>query len=188
MTLAFFVEGRSEKVTLPILVRKASPEHERLLFRQVPRGDMFAARKMEAYIRALLAHHRDVRKILVCVDAECTPYAELKPRTEAIERELHAKGFPVRYILVVHSLEGWLASDSEAMAKFLGKAGIPKGYPRDWDAVCRPAELLARLIARSGKSFHKIRDGPRLAELVSIQRLVATSPSFARFVESLRDP
>ena len=62
MSLGLFVEGQSDKDTLPILIRKIGYRGA-VRCRVVDRGSMLSAERMEPYVRSLLKQHPDLNRI-----------------------------------------------------------------------------------------------------------------------------
>ncbi|MBM4465080.1 MAG: DUF4276 family protein [Chloroflexi bacterium] len=139
-------------------------------------------------MEALLKQHQDIEKVIVCVDSECTDPAEIQREVSKVERELSRVGLPVvpRYVVVVHALEGWLATDSEAVRQVLGR-GAEVRIERNLEEICKPSELLEDIFAQHGKNFLKARDDPLLAEYVDPEEIAEHSPSFRRFCQLVKD-
>ena len=137
VTLGIFVEGPSDKTTIPILIRKLGYRagiHPRV----VRQGDMLNVREMSNQVTALMASHSRIQRILVFIDSEGVEPAETLRTCRPIVRHLSGQtgGIPVEYIVVDHSLEGWLACDVEALRVVLGRdaqirlRGNPEDDPR----------------------------------------------------------
>jgi len=124
-----------------------------------------------------LKQHQDVEKVIICVDSECTGPGEI---WEEVERELNEMGLPVRYAVVVHALEGWLAADPRALEQVLG---IQVCVEQNLEEVCKPAELLEDIFAQHGKSFQKTRHGPQIARYADPVEIARHSSSFRRFCQ-----
>jgi hypothetical protein len=54
--------------------------------------------------------------------------------------------------------------------------------------VCKPKELLETVFKKANKEFDYMRDDPRLAQEIDIERLCQSSPSFCKFREAIEDP
>jgi len=186
MSLGLFVEGKSDKDALPKLIRKLFLDPSpRIVPRTIHRGEMFSPQKVRLYLEALLNQHQDIEKVIVCVDSECTDPEEIWEEASKAERELNEMSFPVKYAVVVHALEGWLAADSEALGRVLGRQVRIR---RNLEEVCKPAEFLADVFARHGKDFQKTRHDPLIAGYADPRKVAERSPSFQRFCEMVRDP
>ncbi|MFQ6057731.1 MAG: DUF4276 family protein [Anaerolineae bacterium] len=187
--MALFVEGKSDKDAIPELVRRFLSASPGIICRIVRRGDMFNSAKIKAHLGPLLKGHPDVSKVIVCVDSECTDPAEIREEASRIEQELNRMSLPVvpRYVVVVHALEGWLAADSEALEKVLGK-GIRVRIEQSLEKVCKPAELLEDIFARHGKNFRKTVHDPLIAEHADPKKIARQSSSFQQFLEIVEDP
>jgi len=188
MSIALFVEGKSDKDTIPELIRKLLGTSPRIIPRTIHRGEMFKSEKVKPYVEALLKQHQDVTKVIVCVDSECTDPEEIQREVSKVERELSKMGLPVvpRYAVVVHALEGWLAADSEALRQVLGR-GAEVRIEQNLEEICRPAELLEDIFAQHGKNFLKFRDDPLLAEHVNPEEIAKRCSSFQRFCQLVKD-
>lgn len=156
MSIGLFVEGKSDKETIPKLIRKLFDTPPKIIPRTIHRGEMFKTEKVRPYLEALLKEHQDVEKVIVCVDSECTDSAEIQREVSKVEQELSKMGLPVvpRYAVVVHALEGWLAADSEALRQVLGR-GAEVRIEQNLEETCRPAELLEDIFAHTGKASRR---------------------------------
>ena len=186
MTLGVFVEGQSDRTTIPILIRKIG--YQAGIHRRVVRqGDMLDLTEMSNQINSLLRTQSRVRRILVMIDSEGEDPSSTERRTTNISRELNrvARPVPVDYIVVDHSLEGWLACDVEALRAVLGRNARVRirGNPEN---NLRPATVLERVFRDNGRDFRKTVHNPRIAELVTIQTIAEKSPTFTRLVSVLR--
>jgi len=186
MSIGLFVEGKSDRDTIPKLIRKLFDTPPKIVPRAIHRGEMFKSEKVRPYVEALLKQHQDVEKVIVCVDSECTDPAEIREEVSKVERELSEIGLPVRYAVVVRALEGWLATDPEAVRRVLGR-GAEVHIERSLEEICRPAELLEGIFAQHGKNFLKFRDDPLLAEHVNPEEIAKRSSSFRQFCQLVKD-
>lgn len=186
MSIGLFVEGKSDKDTIPALIRNFLDPSPRIICRRIPRGDMFNSEKIKAYLVPLLKQHPDVTKVVVCADSECTDPAEIEEKTARIEHELERQGLAIvpRYAVVVHALEGWLAADSKALERVLG---TQVRVERSLEEVCKPAELLRDIFAQHGKSFQKTRHDPQIARYADPEEIAQRSPSFRQFCQMVKD-
>ena len=186
MSLGIFVEGQSDRTTIPILIRKAGYAGG-IQTRIVHRGDMLDIAEVSRHVDALLSLHRDVDKILVFIDWEGVDPARTQRDTRGAASRLNriAGGVPLRYIVVDHSLEGWLACDTDALKAVLGRdakihtGGNPENH-------LRPAETMSRIFRDNGRDFSKTRHNPRIAEAVTVERIADKSPTFRRLLRTLR--
>jgi hypothetical protein len=187
MSIGLFVEGKSDKDTIPRLIRKFLDTPLKIIPRTIHRGEMFKSEKVKPYVEALLKQHQDIEKFIVCVDSECTDPAEIQREVSKVEQELGKIGLPVvpKYAVVVHALEGWLAADSEALGQVLGRQVRVEG---NLEEVCKPAELLRDIFAQHGKSFQKTRHDPRIARHADPEEIARHSSSFRRFCQLVKDP
>ena len=188
MTLGIFVEGPSDKHTIPILIRKTgyqSSIHHRIAG---PQANLPNFTEMSHQIDALLNTQSRVNRVLIFIDSEgVAPNTTLR-RTEGIRARLNQSsgGIPVDYVVVDHSLEGWLACDTDALRSVLGDRARIRITSNPEDHL-RPAKLLERVfkVNRKGKPFRKTVDNRRIAEYVSPENISAKSPTFRRMVALL---
>ena len=190
MSIAIFVDGQSDRDTLKILARKLLAQRRPtpgLEFRVLPRGDFFSSPKISAYLTYLRRTHPDVDKAVFCLDCECTPAEDIQPKLTRVQEEVrhdHPSLNPT-IVLKVHALEGWLASDRQAVLKVLGAE--PKDYAEP-ENECKPKELLATIFKKANKEFDYMRDDPLLAREIDIESLCRESPSFCEFRKAIEDP
>ncbi len=187
MSPGIFVEGKSDKDAIPKLIRKILDPSPKIIPRTIPRDEMFNSESLRPYLEALLKKHHDIEKVIVCVDSECTDPEEIWEKASRVERELNEIGLPVRYAMVVHTLEGWLAADPKALEQVLGR-GAKLHIKRNLEEVCKPAELLGDLFARYGKDFQKPRYDPQIAEYARPKEIAKRNQSFRRFCQLIKDP
>lgn len=178
MSLGMFVEGESDRTAIPILLEKIGRKPQ--FCRRLKQGDMANAEILGRHVKVVLSQNRGTDLVLIFLDSECTDPEETKKRVESCERELNRVklGAAIRYIVVDHSLEGWLCCDEVALRKVIGqKATINiKSNPED---DCRPAQLLGGIFKSNGKDFFKTRDNSRIAAAIENPRNIAKkSPTF----------
>lgn len=187
LSLGLFVVGQSDRDVIPLLIRKLGYRGG-IRDRIIEQGEAFDAEAVSTHIRALLASHPDISKIIVCVDSECTDIEQSRKGAISTERNLVKSRAhpPVKYVIVDHSLEGWLLQDLDAVGSVLGtRAKLSlSGNPED---ECRPAELLRKLFRTySSQSFKKTVHNKKIASEMNIKVLQSRSPTFAYLVEALR--
>ena len=190
MSLGLYVEGRSDKDTIPILMRKLGYRSRVIAKDLRGQSELMLVDKMARHLSELLREHRDVELVLICRDAlEGVGPRATEERLRPLQRRLNETSpVPVRYAVVDHALEGWLACDEEALRAVLGgsRARInirvnPEDHPT-------PADLLERVFRDNGRRFRKTRHDPEIAERASPERIAAKSPTFRRFAEILGHP
>ena len=187
MSLGLFVEGQSDRDTIPILARRLGYD-ARIRARIVSRGQMLASNAISRYPTKFLRESRDVTRVVVCIDAERENPAVVFASTRPIERRLNETlRIQVNYSVVDHALEGWLACDEQAVRAILSpRARIDiRGNPEEHPT---PADILHRVFRDNRREFNKMRDNRRIAENASVERIAARSPTFRRFAEMLGHP
>ena len=187
MSLGLYVEGRSDKDTIPILIRKLG-HRLRIITKAVSQSELLIGDKMARHLTVLLRERHDVDLVLICIDSERVDPSVTKERSRPVERMLNRDSpVPVRYAIVDHALEGWLACDEEAVQSALGpRAQINiRGNPEEHPT---PADILHRVYRENGRKFRKTRDNPKIAQFVTPERIAARSPTFRRFAEMLGHP
>ena len=187
MSLGLFVEGPSDIRAIPILIRKLG-YRARITSKDLSQSELLLPDKMAVHIRELLRVRQDVELILICIDSERVDPTETERRAAPIQRRLdELSRVPVRYTVVDHALEGWLACDEEAVQSVLGpRARVNiRGNPEDHPT---PADILSRVFRENGRDSRKSRHDPQIAERVSLERISERSPTFRRFAEILGYP
>ncbi len=183
MSLGVFVEGDSDEKAICTLLRKLGRRsvHPGV----VRRGNMFDVDKMAAHIAALRGRHPSIERVLIFLDSECTDPDATLQETEQPQASLRKMSpVPVDYLVVDHSIEGWLLQD-KALRGILGK-GATVRVKGSTEEECRPALKMRRIFRDNGKEFHKVLHNPELAKAVSAKTLEATDPTFRRLVELVK--
>ena len=187
MSLGLFVEGPSDRDTIPILIRKFG-YRSRVRARVVNQSEMLLPDKMARNVEEMLRVRRDIDLIVVCIDSERVAPSVTEQRVRPVQRRLNeTSAVPVRYAVVDHALEGWLACDEQAIRAVLGpRARINiRGNPEEHPT---PADILHRVFRDNRREFNKVRDNRRIADNVSVEQIAARSPTFRRFAEILGHP
>ena len=188
MSLLLVIEDKRGKEPFKILVQKILNIKTDIL--RMQQGDMFNIRKVAGLIESHCRSHRNISKILVCRDSECTPINKTQRSCRDAEASLNRQlghRFPaVVYVVVDHSLEGWLASDKQALRQVLGQnANIPTNYNAEDD--CRPADKLDDIFVRNGHDgYEKSRHAIRLAEACDPETILNRSDTFRYFQKAIR--
>jgi len=187
MKIALLVEGPSDKLTLPILAKKVAPGHS-FVARVLGRGNLLNAEKVFAFVEYMKGQDNAIRKVLLCVDSECTPEAELlkivSPQETKLKRLI--KSPLVMYCGVIHATEAWLAGDASALKLYLNSPNFRSSAANAVSKACKPKQALAALFDRHGREFVNTRDNPKLAQGIDVGQLIKTSQSFARFARLVR--
>lgn len=185
MTLAIFVEGLSDKASIPILLRKLG--QTRIITRTVSAGDMLDVDVMARHIHAIGT--RKIDMVIIFRDSECTDPEEFIAKAKIAERKFSARKrkASVRYVIVDHSLEGWLGCDETALRAVLGSnAKLSNRF--DPSKACRPAEAMRKLFRhnRLNNPFNKILHNQIMAASADPRVIAQKSPTFAYLVSLLR--
>ena len=179
IALGIFVEGRSDRESHKHLLRKLG--HTSIQDRVVPQGDMLNAGTMQRHIQAVLVRHSEIGHVLVLRDSEGVAPEETYVLMRPAERELRTR-FPdvgIDYVVVDHSIEGWLLCDAEALRAVLGpRARI--SVPGNPDQNPRPADLMKGIFRANGKEFRKTTHNPAIAEAARVEEIRERSTTFAK--------
>jgi len=185
LTLAVFVEGQSDRLSIPILLQKL--RKTTIHIRRVAAGDMLDIREIAHHIQALSPHK--IQMAIIFRDSECTDPEEWIAKTKLVEKEFEQLALkpPVRYVIVDHSLEGWLACDKAALRSVLGPyARIPSRLNPAYS--CRPAEAMRKLFQHNKirTPFSKVIHDPLMAKTADPKVIEKESPTFAYLVNLLK--
>jgi len=188
--ITLFVEGPSDRDTLSILVKRILGEQISII-PKVGRGkgDLLNERKVSTQIRHIIRKHPDISKIIVCVDSDCTSADETEKEIKKVETAIKAgiqQKYPIYYVGVVHALEGWLLADPESIKEYLGPRARVNIHSSS-TLKCKPKELMRDIFRKSGKEFLPMRDNPRIAEKVDINRIAKNNESFTCFWKRVKD-
>ena len=183
--ILLLVEGPSDRKALTALVRKLC-SHPVQCRSMKGKGDLFKPDKLEGHISYACRQHSEISKVLACVDSECTPVEQTQSDIAPLESQLQRR-FPdldVKYVVVDHSLEGWLLQDRHAVRRVVGRnSTLPRyGNPEN---QCRPADLLYQIFRRNNRDLIKPRHCPQLAEEVDVQLISESSETFRYFANVL---
>lgn len=170
-------EGRSP---VKILARKIVSGIN-IKVKWTPKGDLLTnPRKTKARIDVVLAKHADVSGIIICVDTECTSVSEQE--IQNAEKKLSEMvEIPVKYCAVVHSLEGWLASDKKMISRRICK----EKFDFNAEQICKPKQYLENEFKKAGKDFNYITDNEKLATEADITAIANNNNSFQAFITAL---
>lgn len=184
MTLGLFVEGPSDKDTIPVLIKKFFPKIRIIPQPLHSRGEMFSGAKIMTYVRFLLRRHKDIKKVLVCIDTHCNP-KDIRQKVNPIEQELKGIGIRIKYSLIIHALESWLMED-KGLRKVLGeRAKID--LPNNLEEICEPEKMLRNIFRKNGKSYQKTRYAPQIAEAIDGKIVRRKSRNFDEFCKAVQD-
>ena len=184
MSLGILVEGQSDRTTIPKLLEGLRQTVRAV--RVVPQGRMLNVNTMTNHIDVVTRSHR-LSRVLIFIDSEGVDPDHTSEQTRRTERELNNRfpRLPINYIVVDHSIEGWLACDQSAVLQVVG--GSRQLYLiNDPEAHPRPARLLERLFRANGKEFRKTTHNQAIAALVDPKVIMRKSPTFKRLVSLLR--
>lgn len=179
IALGIFVEGPSDREPHKHLLRKLG--HPSIQTRVVPQGNMLDTDTMQRHIEAVLLLHQDISHVLVLRDSEGVAPEETYELMRPAERELRRR-FPdlgIDYVVVDHSIEGWLLCDPESLRAVLG-ARARINVPGNPDQHPRPADLLKGIFRANGKEFRKTTHNPAIAEAARVEEIRQCSQTFAK--------
>jgi len=190
MKIVLFVEGPSDGQSISILARRMD-NRLGLVCRVLPRGDLLNPLKVQTYIHMdVLQQHPDTKKIILCVDFECTQENEsariVRSRQEQLSKLVTKP--PSFYCAVVHATESWLVGDEKGLSRYLNQSKISISAVGSVRTACKPKPAMDRLFRRYQREFSNVRDNPKLAEILDLREVAKNSKSFARFARLVRDP
>ena len=189
LSLGLLVEGQSDQDTIPILAKRLGYD-ARIRARVVSRGQMLASNAISRYLTKFLRESRDVTRVIICLDAERENPAQVLASTRPIERRLNETlTVSVRYAVVDHALEGWLACDEEAIqvcARWSSRLASTSKATRKITLL--QWTFSKGSIARTGETSERHATIPKIAQFVTPERIAARSPTFRRFAEMLGHP
>lgn len=182
MTIALFTEDGPTGEAIRILAEKvlaATGTNVKIKRRQVNRGDIFKnPRKLGALVE--LAQKKETAKVIICVDSECTAPEITEQNLIPCKKHFRKANLAAQFVVVVHALETWLMADTHALRSAFNLKGKIKA-PSNFEAECRPGEMLKRLLKKHGFGFIKSRDDVAIAEHANPEVLAQKCSSFARF-------
>ena len=191
MSLGLLVEGESDRAAIPILVRRLGYRHS-VRASIAPRGDMLKFDKIRQSVISLIRRRSDIDLVVVCIDAETSdPNSFLAQEAMPVQRRLNrdrAIHVPVRYAVVDHALEGWLACDEDALRSVLGGGRARINIQGNPDRHPNPALILDRVFMQNNRDFRKTLDNPKIAQAATPQNIAAKSPTFRRFAQLIGHP
>ena len=125
---------------------------------------------------------RYCNKVLALVDSHCSNPLVVG---QDFRNASASSTINIQICVVVHAIESWLLADSQALARKLRTRRLrTRGNP---ETFCKPEEELGRLFQLHGKQYLKNRDAERIIELARLRTIARKCPSFANFINFLRD-
>lgn len=188
MRLGVFVEGRSDKGVIGALVRKVPGQTSTALeFRELGNG-VRSFDIIRRNLEALLSLHGDVSKVIVCADLHSDPVK--KREIVSTEFALHsaALSVPVKYVKVLHAIEGWLLADRDALKTALGPNSRLGMIPAELESRCDQVQILEEVFRRNNKQYVKAKWAPIIAGHAKVNPVAAQMSSFRELLDALRDP
>jgi hypothetical protein len=181
VTIVLFTEDGPTGEAIKILARKilsATGKNLEIKRRQVNQGDIFKnPRKLAALIQLVSAKGKS--KIIVCVDSECTDPSIIERNLEPCKRAVKGLQSVVHFVIVVHALETWLATDEEALRVIL-KADKKIKIPGNLENECRPGSILQEIFRKHGRKFIKSKDDLTIAEHADPAQIAQRCTSFKK--------
>ena len=188
VSLGLFVEGRSDRAAIPILVKNLGYQ-SRIKAQIVNRSEMLLYDKMERNVRNMLRERSDIDLIVICIDSERVNPNVTERQVQPVQRRLNQTSpVLVRFAVVDHALEGWLACDEDALRTVLGGSRARINIRRNPEDHPTPADLLKRIFRDNGRVFKKTQHDHEIAERCNPERIAARSPTFRRFAEIIGRP
>jgi hypothetical protein len=135
--------------------------------------------KVAAYAKAF--KRRNKNKVIFLKDLNCKEYKEVMQRYREIEGVDET-------CIVVHEIEAWLLADEEALAKALRVKRV-ENFPNP-EELHDPKRKLEELFKRhKGKEYKygEIKDGTRIAQHLSINKVSQKCRSFEKFFRTLKE-
>ncbi|MDP2660166.1 MAG: DUF4276 family protein [Dehalococcoidia bacterium] len=187
MRLAFFVEGLSDKKVIDVLARKVLGNPSPALdFRELGSGvrSFDVIRRHTDAVRKL---HPDLSKVIVCADLHSNP--TMKDEMRKTENSLRRVRLPVqvKYVKVLHAIEGWLLADADALRRSLGQNATIGDIPANLESRCDQVSILEGVFSRNRKEYNKVKWAALIAEHVQVDVVMNNMTSFRQFVDALRD-
>ena len=180
--ILIYTEDKEGQTTVRILARKIVTSQVKIETHWAAQGNLVTnIRKMAAKINLFIKNNSNVSKVIVCVDTECRQRTE-QEIINAGKEVAKQISIPVQYCPVVHSLEGWLASDAKAIED---EFGVKVSFNSDKE--CKPKNFLEQAFKRAGKKYDYIRHNSRLAGKVDINTIARNNPSFQGFIQTIKD-
>jgi hypothetical protein len=151
----------------------------------VGQGDLLSTDKMSVRIRYAKASHRDLARVLLCVDSEGEDIARRQSAIDSVVGGVGPlKGLAVRGVVVDRSPEGWILCDRQAVASYLSLSQSGLKYPNP-EGAPRPVQHMERLFRIANRDYTKTHDLPRLANIVNPEIIARSSPTFQLFHKAL---
>lgn len=184
--ISLIVEGQSEVVGLPVLIRRLLHDcqaYEVGVHRpfRVQRSKVVKPRELEHAIATVLRKRGETSGILLVLDADDDP-------ADALETELRNRGrtvspVPFEAVVVKHEIEALFLAAKPSLRGVRGireTAAIPGEGPESIrDAAGRLSQNM------EGRKYLKVDDLPAFADAVDISMGVANSPSFRRLQQAV---
>lgn len=157
--------------------------------RVLGRGDLLKASKVVAHTIGLWRLHRNLRKVVACIDCEEYPIGHVQADVSRVLSEVRKMAPPLipDYVIVLHALESWTGADEDAL-----RASLRVGNRTRIRAIAasdqRPKEALRQLFQRHGQNFLGQKHNLALAKIVTLETLRTKNPSFVEFEQKVLDP
>jgi len=185
------VSGETDRVAIPHLCRELLPGVELFEVRKPPGNAVFtpdqAARLVKAAWYDLYGRGTPPDKFVLLVDADAsakTPWLAAKPFEEAVTRLADIPA-PKYVAVAVRHLEAWFFGHAEQLREFLGRDAGSVDTSRP-DEIDNPKQHLISLL-RSQFRVYTARVAGQIAEKLDGHTIQGRSPSFAAFVDKLRN-
>jgi hypothetical protein len=184
-TIVLLTEDNTTGEAIRILAQKVlkSRKPPEVLRRHIKRGRIFKKpEKLAALIKSISRGKK--AKFIVCVDSECTPPQTTERNLDRCKKYLKQNRLVVNFVVVVHTLEAWLAADEEAIRAVLK----PKGsitIPTNLESECHPEEILKEIFQKNDKEFDKSWHDLEIAKKANPAKIAQRCQSLRKFQEVL---
>ncbi len=179
------VEGQSEEVSVPALLRRVLQEKMQVFDVQVPepfwlkRGKVVKRGELERAVKQGLRTRANVAAVLVIMDADDDCPAELAP--QLLLRAQSETGLPVSVVLAKREFEAWFLGCLES---YRGFQGIPADAVAPKDPEDDDAKGALKRITRGAK-YNTVADQVRFVEKMDLDLCRERCPSFAKLLRDL---
>lgn len=180
-TIVFFLEGRSEKEFLQILIPRLLNNYKEVNTKYVTfQGKKDLESKLYHRLKGWLTPDST---FVVLVDQDEENCQELKKRLHYKCRDIGQSNLIIR--IACRELESWYFGDLAAVEKALDKKNLTsysnKGKYREPDSIQKPSKELCKI---TNETYQKISGSRDIAQFLSLNK--NTSVSFQTFIKGIK--